>query len=448
MNHLDQVATSRMLMIMPLIEDGIDDKERIKRQKQACEKHDLSYRTLGRYRDAYLEKGFEGLKPCVNYTRKSSSLPGDFEKLLNEAIILRRECPTRSVNDIIRILELEGHVDKGKLTRSTLQRHLQKAGFSAKQLSTYQKKGTASRRFQKEHRMALLQGDIKYGPHLPIGKDKTPKQVYLAAFIDDATRFIVSAKFYDNQRTEVIEDCLREGIMAFGKPKAIYVDNGKQYRSKWLDKACSKLGIRLTFAKPYHPEGKGKIEIFNKRVDSFLSEVALNKPKTLEELNDAFRLWLDKYYHENPHSSLENKSPKTVFTMDKQGLDFVDTNLLRDAFLHTKERLVDKTGCIAFDGQKYEVGVNFIGRKVDIYYDPTWRDEVEVHYENCPPFIAKRQVVGENCGVRKNLPEDLHTLGASSSRLLDALNKDNITGRTNRESAVRYSDYMGGVDNV
>lgn len=70
----------------------------------------------------------------------------------------------------------------------------------------------------------LYQGDIKYGPYLPIGKDGAMKQVYLSAFIDDATRYLVAAQFYDNQRVEIIEDTLRSALMQYGKPVAIYVD--------------------------------------------------------------------------------------------------------------------------------------------------------------------------------------------------------------------------------
>lgn len=91
-------------------------------------------------------------------------------------------------------------------------------------------------------------------------------------FIDDATRYIVAARFYDNQKVDIIEDTLRMAVMRYGKPDAIYVDNGKQYRSEWLAKACTRLEIRLLHARPYHPEGKGKVEAFNRRIDSFLSE--------------------------------------------------------------------------------------------------------------------------------------------------------------------------------
>lgn len=106
------------------------------------------------------------------------------------------------------------------------------------------------------------------GPYLPVGKDGQKKQTYLAAWIDDATRFVVGARFC-NQKVDIIEDTLREAILTYGKPEAIYVDNGKQYRSNWLQTACAKLGIKLLHAKPYHPEGKGKIEAFNRRLILF-----------------------------------------------------------------------------------------------------------------------------------------------------------------------------------
>jgi hypothetical protein len=311
----------------------------------------------------------------------------------------------------------------------------------------YAKKGAASRRFAKEHRGMLYQGDIKYGPYLPIGKDGTMKQVYLSVFIDDATRYIVAAKFYDNQKVDIIEDSLRSAIMAFGKPDKLYVDNGKQYRSEWLQKACNRLGIRLLFAKPYHPEGKGKVEAFNRRMDAFLAEAALSKPKTLEALNDALNLWIEGYYHQNAHSSLDGLSPKIAFEKDKRALRFVNAADLTEAFLHTETRKVDKTGCISFDGKAYDVGTKLIGRSVEVKYDPTWKTEVEIHHKDFEPFKAGIQEIGPSCGMRADLPEGLSPLEAKSSRLLDGLNKSNTTGRTNRKRVINYSN-LGGSSNV
>src|SRR5690606_12209166 len=117
--------------------------------------------------------------------------------------------------------------------------------------------------------------DIKYGPYLPIGSGGTKKQVYLVTFIDDATRFVLHAEFYPTLDHVIVEDCLRKAILKYGVPDCVYFDNGKQYRTKWMARTCSKLGIRLLYAKPYSPEATGKVEKFNQTVESFLREAAL-----------------------------------------------------------------------------------------------------------------------------------------------------------------------------
>ena len=77
-------------------------------------------------------------------------------------------------------------VKPGELKRSTLQDHLAAAGLSAKQMRLTQKTGLALRRFQKTHRCQMYQGDIKYGPYLPIGPNGKKIQTYLSVIIDDA----------------------------------------------------------------------------------------------------------------------------------------------------------------------------------------------------------------------------------------------------------------------
>lgn len=444
----ESIAGKRLVMITPLLDENIGKSEISVLKKQICEKYDISYRTLSRYHQAYLEFEFEGLKPKTGYKRPDSNLPDNFDEIVEHAIILRREVTSRSVNDIIRILELEGFVEPGLIKRSTLQRHLQSAGFGQRQMKMYSQKGGGAKRFQKLHRSELWQCDIKYGCHLPIGPNGEMKQIYLSAFIDDATRFVVSAKFYDNQTVDIIEDSLRNGIMSFGKPKKILADNGKQYRSEWLKKACNRLGIRLKHCKPYAPEGKGKIEFFNKRVDSFLSEVALDKPSTLEELNESFDLWLQDYYHANPHSAIGNISPSTAFRGDKKPLDFVSAETLSEAFLRTETRQVDKIGCLSFKGDKYEVGTHLMGRSVEIHYDPTWIDEIEIHHKDFKPFKAKRQIIGEDCyNNDKKIMKTLEPITANGSRLLSALKVNSTSEKVNKEVATRFKD-LGGVSHV
>lgn len=62
-------------------------------------------------------------------------------EVLEQAILLRREVPTRSVHQIIQILEWEGVVIPGTVTRSTLQEKLAEKGYSSRQMRLYSDSG-------------------------------------------------------------------------------------------------------------------------------------------------------------------------------------------------------------------------------------------------------------------------------------------------------------------
>jgi transposase InsO family protein len=366
--------------------------------------------------------------------------------LLNQAILLRREVPTRSVAQIIQILEWEGQAAPGQLKRSTLQEKLAEAGCSSRHLRMYASRGVAARRFQRRHRNELWQSDIKYGPFLPIGPNGTKKQVYLVVMLDDATRFVLHAAFYPTMDQVIVEDCFRQAIQKYGVPEAVYFDNGSQFRSKWMTRTCSKLGIRLLFARPYSPESKGKVERFNRTVDSFFSEIAVDSPKSLEQLNERLDAWLSECYQNKPHAAFEGKiSPETAFRSDRKALRFVETQTLTHAFLHAETRKVDKSGCISFMNQKYEVGLTFIGCQVDIIYDPADVSQVTIEYQDHQPWIAKPLVIGERTGKRPKLPEHLSKISADHSRLLDAAAKQHEQRKEQQAPAVSYRSVMKGA---
>lgn len=434
----EEKAVNRLTLVLPLLDESLDKAARSQKKKAISEEYGVSERTLERYIADYRENGFEGLKPNPSSGTKSR-LPKNFEKAFSEAEKLRKEVPGRSVNTIINILEYEGVVKPGELKRSTLQDHLAAAGLSAKQMRMTQKTGLASRRFQKTHRCQMYQGDIKYGLYLPIGPNGKKVQTYLSVIIDDATRYVVAARFYDNMSSEIIEDTLRNAVMAYGIPDTIYFDNGKQYRSKWIKDICAKLGIRLIYTKPYSPEAKGKVEAFNRTVGSFFAEAAIEQPKTLVELNHLLDIWLSEHYHKKPHSALNEKSPEVMFKSDSRPLKFPSAETLKKVFLHSEERNVDKTGCFKLRGKNYEAGMEYIGKKVEIRYDPHFLDEVEVLY---PGFQVKRvsQVqIGEFCGTKR--PQREAHPRPESSRLLEGLKKQAENNHPEVHPAINFSAF-------
>ncbi|MFJ5718318.1 DDE-type integrase/transposase/recombinase [Neobacillus sp. NPDC093127] len=433
----EEIAVQRFQLIAPLLAEGLDAGKAKELKNHICKTSGLSERTIRRYLEQYRSERFEGLKPRgISGKMKKEAIP---THLLEQAILLRKEAPTRSVAQIIQILEWEGLAQPGQLKRSTLQEKLTERGYSSRQMRLYSQTGIAARRFQRRHRNQLWQSDIKFGPYLPIGPNGTKKQVYLVAIIDDATRFILHGAFYPTLDSRIIEDALRNAIQKYGVPEAVYFDNGKQYRTKWMSRTCSKLGTRLIFAKPYAAESKGKVERFNRVVDSFLGEVALEKPNSLDRLNELFQVWLSECYQNKPHSGLgENMSPETAFRSDKKALRFIDPNKLANAFLHCETRKVDKSGCISFMDQKYEVGLSFIGRQVDVVYDPADLEELTIEYDGYTPWRAKKLVIGERSGKRPALPSHLQLHEADSSRLLKAAEQKHQERKIEQAPAVSF----------
>jgi hypothetical protein len=188
--------------------------------------------------------------------------------------------------------------------------------------------------------------------------------------IDDATRLVTHAEFYDNQKLPILEDSFKKAVQKCGSPKALYVDNGKIFVSTWLQLACGRLNVRHLRTRPFAPESKAKVERFNRTVGAFLSEVALNTPRTLAELNEHFRVWLSEAYHHAPHSGLDGKTPAETFAKDETPLRFHRAEELQDAFLWECERTVDKSGCLQLEGKVYEAGIAYIRKKVLLRYDP------------------------------------------------------------------------------
>ncbi len=182
----EQEALSRFQLIAPLLQEDLDDAKRLQLRKQIAQDNDISVRSIYRYEKAYREGQFAGLKPATREKRRSQKLPENFDLLLEQAIQLRKEVPERSVAQIICILELEGYAAPGVLKRSTLERHLYRAGYGREQMQMYRDaRESSSKRFCKPHRMMLVQGDIKYGPKLPIGKNGARVQTYLSSAIKD-----------------------------------------------------------------------------------------------------------------------------------------------------------------------------------------------------------------------------------------------------------------------
>ena len=151
-----EIAEQRLMMIAPLLDGTLNPEEYYKKRIEVAESNEVCTRTVQRYVDSYSEYGIDGLKPKGKVPENNTVIT---DEILQEAIRLRREVPSRSVPTIIKILELEGKAEPGKLKRTTLQRALAKAGYSHEMMKMYQDHGYGSQRFARVHRCDLWQGD-------------------------------------------------------------------------------------------------------------------------------------------------------------------------------------------------------------------------------------------------------------------------------------------------
>ena len=252
---------------------------------------------------------------------------------------LRRQMPKLTVVELIKLMHQRDLVTVGRaLNLSTVYRFLHSNNLMSKEQGV----PVDRRKFEAELPNDMWQSDVMHGPHVTSG-DKQRK-CYLIAFIDDHSRLIPHGQFYLSEAVIPFMNAFAAAISKRGLPRKLYVDNGSAFRSRQLEYTTAALGVALIHAKPYQPQGKGKIERFFKTVRTqFLSTFGGN---TLQEINTAFDIWLGEY-HSREHSSTK-QSPFKRFTSKMECLRTAPDNL-QDYFRKTVRRRVNKDRTVVVD---------------------------------------------------------------------------------------------------
>jgi transposase InsO family protein len=407
----------RIKILLPLCCGNLDDSGLTEMVARVAQENGISKRTVYRYLEAYRKNGVDGLIPMRNGRPGSRAIPSE---ILQQAIFLRRENPNRSVAKIIRCLELEGLIEPKSIKRSTLQDQLAKCDCSKEKIKVFIKSADAGgRRFQRKDRNSLWQSDGKKGPF--IGKNKS----LLISFIDDCTRYILHSQFYETESTESIMDCLRQAIKKCGVPNEVYFDNGAAYRSMALERTCTKLLIKKRHTKIFSAKSKGKIEKFHQIVDRFIEELNLDKVNNFDSLNKKWAAYLHAFYQTMEHGSLtEGASPLIAFSTHKKEIRYLNQDELNDAFLFLGyKRVVDKSGCVNFEGKKYtnKELILHIGKKVNIVWDPSDKSKIWIEIDKFPKLIAEPLVIKEWVPKDKGTENIFNPIiPTNKSRLIDA----------------------------
>jgi putative transposase len=292
-----------------------------------------------------------------------------------------------------------------ELPLSTVHRLLSRKGLMEKRKDD----GTSKdrRRFEYDEANELWMSDVMYGPKLRA--QGRLRQTYLIAFIDDATRLIPHAIFALSERTTAYLPALEQAIRRRGIPKRLYVDNGAAFRSQHLALCCAKLGIALIHARPYAPQGKGKMERWFRTVRMQLMPIIETAaPLSLDTMNRKLAAWVEGEYHHAPHRGLYGQTPADRWVATSEHVKMAGSDI-GECFLFDQKRRVARDRTVTLDGVAFEVDAALVGQSVTLRYDPARapnKRTVEVWHQGKRIEIARRLDALGNCFVRRNKTRD------------------------------------------
>ncbi|MDJ0766140.1 MAG: DDE-type integrase/transposase/recombinase [Myxococcota bacterium] len=356
--------------------------------------------TIRSWLSMYRQGGFEALKPKLRSdSGKSRRLPQEVVDLLccikeeqNGLTVAEVIAEARTVPDLV---PTDMH-----LPISTVHRHLSLAGLMKKKRGEPSSKDL--RRFAYQKAGELWMSDVMHGPSVQVdGRRK--RKTYLIAFIDDATRVVPYAEFCLSENTTSFLPVFRQAVMRRGLPLRLFVDNGSVFVSKQLALVCAQLGVTLIHARPYHAAGKGKIERFFRTLRHKFIRL-LGTVDSLGVLNQRLRLWLEQEYHHTPHRGLGGIAPFDAWCANADELRTPGPEVdLREMFLFTDKRKVQKDRTVSLNGTVYEVDASLVGQSVVIKHDPArpgapvdiWHDGKKIETANVVDVYA-------NCRVKRN----------------------------------------------
>ena len=228
------------------------------------------------------------------------------------------------------------------------------------------------------HANDFWQGDTLHGPMVADIRGQL-KKTYLIALIDDASRLITHASFYQAETIYELVHALKMAIYCRGKPKALYFDNGSIYKSKTIIDACVRLNILLSHTPVRDGSAKGKIERFFNTVRSNFFK-AQGSFKNIDHLNELFKVWLQGY-NNRIHSSIQ-LTPENRFSIDIDRLQYLENSEHNDEIFYLEAiRNVTKTNTFSLHNIIFECPADMREKIIEVRFEAINKKKVVVYYK-------------------------------------------------------------------
>jgi transposase InsO family protein len=263
----------------------------------------LSKHTLYAWKKSFDREGPAGLMEKPRGGPKGSKLPDLTKRTILMLKAANPEWGCQRISDML----LRGPALPA--SAGAVARVLHEAGYALEEVTTRPHPDKV-RHFERAKPNQLWQTDL-----FTFVLKRQNRRIYLVAFMDDHSRFIVSYGLHASQSSALVLEVLRAGMASYGTPEEILTDNGSQYVT-WRGKSqftreLEKRGIKQVVAKPRRPQTLGKIERFWGTLWRECVESAV-----FIDLGDAQKrigLFIDHYNFARPHSGIEGLAPADRF---------------------------------------------------------------------------------------------------------------------------------------
>lgn len=259
------------------------------------------YKWLAR---AGLAPGDDGLSALHDRSRRPKASPARSPADVEQAVVaLRRAHPAWGGRKIARCLLDQGDAP---VAPSTVTHILHRHGLISCEAS---QAAAPWQRFEHDAPNGLWQIDFK-------GRFATlAGPCHALTLLDDHSRFNLLLCAQPRTDTAHVQPQLVEVFRRYGLPARINADNGSPWGSPsaggrslselaiWL----IRLGVRVSFSAPYHPQTNGKLERFHRTLD--VEVIAGRNFPDLVATQRAFDAWRTIYNCQRPHDALQMQVP-------------------------------------------------------------------------------------------------------------------------------------------
>lgn len=290
----------------------VDQREefvRLARQPEAnvselCRRFGISRKTGYKWldRESFADRS---RRPC-------SSPKRTVEAVETKVLQLRDRNPAWGGRKIARVLQRDQGIE---LAPSTVTSVLHRHGRISEQAS---QAATHWQRFEHDAPNCLWQMDFK-------GHFATAAQrCHPLTVLDDHSRFSVVLQALADEQRASVQPVLQRAFERFGLPDRVNADNGNPWGNQaqgGLTKLAVwmiRLGIRVSYSRPLHPQTNGKDERFHRTLKTEV--LARHSFVDIAHVQHHFTQWRHVYNFERPHDALALQTPASRYYPSRRAM--------------------------------------------------------------------------------------------------------------------------------